>query len=118
MNEIFQHLRTILLPYAIHTHVTVDTDSEYSLFTRHIMKNKQPLFFASVKINKNYVSFHIMPIYVFPELVDDISPALLKRKQGKSCFNFKKVESDLFLELAQLTQESFDRYVAEGYVSV
>jgi len=40
------------------------------------MKNKKPMYFGSVKININYVSFHLMPVYVFPELLKNMSPAL------------------------------------------
>ena len=36
-----------------------------------------------------------MPVYMFPDLLDGISPELRRRMQGKSCFNFKKAESAL-----------------------
>jgi hypothetical protein len=46
---------------------------------------------------------------MFPELLKNISPELKKRMQGKSCFNFKKVEPDLFKELKELTRLSVER---------
>lgn len=61
------------------------------------------MYFGSVKINKNYVSFHLMPVYVFPFLIDKISPELKSRMQGKSCFNFKTIDIKLFSELGELT---------------
>ncbi len=57
-----------------------------------------------------------MPVYVNPALLDGISPALKKRMQGKSCFNFTKADPALFEELASLTQAGFDDYQAKGYV--
>ncbi len=54
-------------------------------------------------IKKSYVAFHLMPLYVQPDLAIDISPELTRRRQGKTCFNFKKVEPDLFDQLAVLT---------------
>jgi hypothetical protein len=36
--------------------------------------------------------------------------------QGKSCFNFSKLDEELFQELAQLTQAGFERYKQEGLV--
>jgi len=33
--------------------------------------------------------------------------------QGKSCFNFKKVEPELFKELTDLTKKSFERFQKE-----
>ena len=93
-----------------------DTPEDYTLNTRHIMKNRKPLFFGAVQIRKNYVSYHLMPIYVYPELVDDISPDLRKRMQGKSCFNFRKADIALFDELAALTERGYEKYREGRYV--
>ena len=49
-----------------------------------------------------------MPIYVQPSLLDDISPALKRRMQGKSCFNFAKVDEPLFAELEALTKRGYE----------
>jgi hypothetical protein len=54
-----------------------------------------------------------MPVYMYPELLKNISPALKKHMQGKSCFNFKKVEPELFEELAALTREGFKGFQNE-----
>lgn len=79
------------------------------------MKNKKPMYFGSVKINRSYVSFHLMPVYVFPELIDKISPDLKRRMQGKSCFNFKIVDDVLFAELTKLTEDGYLKYKQAGY---
>jgi hypothetical protein len=39
-----------------------------------------------------------------------VPPALKKRMQGKTCFNFKSVDKELFAELKKLTQEGVDSY--------
>ncbi|MEM7736150.1 MAG: hypothetical protein AAF267_10200 [Deinococcota bacterium] len=62
------------------------------------------------------MSFYLMPVYVFPELLGGISPKLKKRMQGKSCFNFKQVDADLFEELRQLTAAGYQRYQEAKYV--
>lgn len=54
-----------------------------------------------------------MPVYMYPEMLDDISPELRKRTQGKSCFNFKTVDETLFDELAALTKRGFERFQQE-----
>lgn len=113
---VFNQLKSILAPYTSQLKTTADTDNDYNLYTSHVMYNKQDLFFAGLRKQKNYVSFYLMPVYVFPELLDGISPELKKRMQGKSCFNFKNVDDQLFQELAQLTQAGYNRYHAEGYV--
>jgi hypothetical protein len=82
-----------------------------------MQSNNKPLFFASARVAKQYVSFHLMPVYVWPELLEGTSEQLRKRMQGKSCFNFKKPEPELFEELASLTRRGFERYRDTGYVT-
>ena len=71
---------------------------------------------ASVTIQKNYVSFHLMPVYGDPSLLKGASEGLINRMQGKSCFNFAKVDTDLFKELSTLTQKSIAAFVKRGFV--
>src|SRR5438132_6482809 len=101
--EVFEALKSIFKPYAKKMDVAHDTDKYYLLNTRYIMKNKQPLCFGGVRLGKNYVSFYLMSIYTCPDLIKAMSPALKKRMQGKSCFNFKEVDQKLFSELKTLT---------------
>jgi len=107
---IFEHLKSILRPFEPKLTVTADTPGAYSLDGPYSEKWKKQLFFGSAQIKKNYVSFYLMPVYMFPDLMKDISPELKKRMQGKSCFNFKKVEPDLFEELAELTRKGAERF--------
>ena len=114
--SVFASLRGILEPYAASLSVAADTGTEYSLNTRHIMKNGQPLFFGAVRANKACVSFHLMPIYAQPSLLSRITPELRRHMHGKSCFNFKREEPNLFVGLAQLTTAGFRSYEEQGYV--
>src|SRR4051812_40268504 len=50
-----------------------------------------PLWFGGVEIRKAYVSYHLMPVYARPGLLEGLSDGLKKRMQGKACFNFKSV---------------------------
>ena len=106
---VFEQLKAILKPYSKNLTVTADTCAAYSLEGTYSEKYKRVLFFGSVQIKKNYVSFYLMPVYMFPELLKGMSPELQKHMQGKSCFNFKKVEPDLFKELKELTRLSVER---------
>lgn len=114
--HIFEQLKHIISPYADALTCTIDDPALFYLETTHITKNKKPLFFGSVKINKTYVSYHLMPVYVFPELLIHISPELKRRMQGKSCFNFKVADQALFDELAALTKAGYQQYSIEGYI--
>ena len=70
--------------------------------------------FGGIDITSNYVSAHLMPVYVHPELLADISSELKKRMQGKSCFNFRTVQPDLFDEYAKLVATGFERFKRDG----
>jgi DNA transformation protein len=72
---------------------------------------------ARVEITKNYVSYHLMGIYMNPALQARLSGSLRKHMQGKSCFNFKVVDETLFGELAQITAESLAALRDNGFIS-
>lgn len=111
---VFEQLKNILKPYAEKLTLKADTADSYYLDGPYSEKWKKELFFGSAQIKKNYVSFYLMPVYMYPELLNDISPELRKRMQGKSCFNFKKVEPTLFDELAVLTHKGAEKFKQEN----
>ncbi|MEW5814717.1 MAG: hypothetical protein AB1798_04875 [Spirochaetota bacterium] len=115
-SQVFAELRRIMLPYARKLDCKVDDESELYVDTKHIQKNKKPLCFGAVQIKKNYVSYHLMPVYVNPTLVASASIDLKKHMQGKSCFNFTALDATLFKELAVLTEAGFKDYEKQGYV--
>jgi hypothetical protein len=113
----FDELRQILHVYQPQLVTVHDAADNFYLDTAYVQPNGQPLYFGSARIGKQYVSFHLMPVYMWPELLDGISDALRKRMQGKSCFNFRKPEPELFAELVAVTRAGFQRYCDHGYVS-
>jgi hypothetical protein len=113
---LFARLKALLTPYAPSLNIIDDEPGKYYLETGYSEKWKKPLFFGSVAVQKNYVSFYLMPVYMYPDLLQDISPALKKRMQGKSCFNFKQEDEALLAELEALTRNSFARLQQEGLV--
>lgn len=113
---VFAELRKVMEQYSGNLVVTANSDSEYSLDTHHIQPNKKQLFFGAVQVKKNYVSYHLMPVYVQPKLLEVISPELRKRMQGKSCFNFTTVDLILVSELADLTAAAYQSYNEQGFL--
>lgn len=111
---VFEQLRAILQPFEPELTLKVNTDDNYYLAAAHSPRWRAEVMFGSVQIKKNYVSFYLMPVYMYPELLDDMSSRLRKRMHGKSCFNFTKVETDLLAELVELTERSFARFRVEN----
>ncbi|MCI0691237.1 hypothetical protein L0337_04420 [candidate division KSB1 bacterium] len=113
---VFKKLKGVLKKYEPHLTVKGNTADAYYLDAGFSEKYKRVVFFGSVQIKKNYVSYYLMPVYVFPELLKGISPDLKKRMQGKSCFNFAAADEKIFSELVKLTKNGFDRFKQEGLV--
>jgi hypothetical protein len=114
LTPVFAAARDILKPYAPHLVTVHDSETEFYLDTAHLMPNTKPLNFASVQLRVKNVTFHLFPLYVYPELLTTISPALAKRMQGKTCFNFTTIDKQLFNELHDLVATGFARYQAVG----
>ena len=113
----FEKLRAILQPYESKLIVVADGKDHYALETPHVMKNKHRVYFGGVKIGKNYVSYHLMPVYALEEIQKEVSPELKKRMQGKSCFNFSVPDEKLFKQLARLTKIGFQRFTSKEFYS-
>ena len=97
-------LRSIMLAGAVGHVVAVDEPGNLIVRTAALdPSTRQPGWFGTVTTKKSYVAYHLMPLYDDPTLADGISAALAKRRQGKTCFNFKKIDEALFEEIADLT---------------
>ena len=114
---VFKELKQLLKPFEPHLLVQADTPENYYLNTPYTEKYKKELFFGAVQIKKNYVSYHLMPVYMFPDLLDDLSAGLRKRMQGKSCFNFRRLEPEQVQELAHLTERGLVRLKEERLIT-
>lgn len=111
---VFDQLKSMLYPFAQRLVVEADQVTAYALITPHVPPNK-PVSLGAVQIKKAYVSYYFMPVYYFPDLLHDVSPALKRRMQGKSCFNFASVDQlePTLGELTQLTERGFQRFAQE-----
>jgi hypothetical protein len=112
--EVFERLRPLLEAHESKLVVLDDQPASYALGVPWIREDGYRGWFGAVKVGKRYVSYHLMPVYAHPELLDRTSDALRKRMQGKSCFNFTKVDETLFDELAGLTRRGLDAFAADG----
>jgi hypothetical protein len=109
-DAVFARLRAILAPHARTLAAKHDQPDYYYLETRTAVYKGRPVFFAGVRKGKSYVSFHLMPVYAYPEMRKGLSPKLRKRMQGKACFNFTAVDEELFEELRQLTVRGIEGF--------
>lgn len=104
--ETFATLKSILQKHGGRMQVVTDQPGDFALASRSMRDpSGRPLFAAGVKIRKNYVSYHLMPVYMNPALLKDVPPALRRRMHGKSCFNFTAIDRDDARALAAITRK-------------
>ena len=118
---VFATLKPVLEKYARRLAVKVDTPTEYTLVTSSPspfpQHNGQPMYFGTVRLGKAYVSFHLMPLHMHPGLQKAVTPALKKRMQGKTCFNFKTdPELSVLADLERLTAAASQDWAARGWL--
>lgn len=111
LQPVHDRLRAILEPYRSRLVVANDGPDGMSLELPGY-KDTPWGFVAATRLGKRYVSFYLMGVYGEPELLASISPELRRRMQGKSCFNFTKLDEPLFRELEALTARSIERQPA------
>ena len=110
---VHDRLRAILAPYRSNLVVTRDGPEGMALEVPGL-EGKPWGYVAGTRVGKSYVSFYLMPVYADPALSGSISPALAKRRQGKSCFNFTKVDEGLFAELSELAAKGIPGFKAKA----
>lgn len=110
--ELFAALRGLLLAYRSELSVVHDDDGHFYANCRNLDAKGKAQFFGAVKASGRKHSFHFMPVYDFPELLVDLSPALQKHMQGKSCFNFTSLDPAVRDELQGLVERGASRYKA------
>jgi hypothetical protein len=105
--QLFGRFKAMLAPYAKDMYVSADTSQWFGVDMAPEAERDPTTWFGATRVGKRYVSYYLMPIYVKPDLLDDVSPELMKRMQGKSCFNFAKVDEKLLAELEDLTRRGY-----------
>jgi hypothetical protein len=101
-------LRSILTPYES----KLETASIYGMPTLRKAGATAHEWFAFVKPEARYVSFYLLPMLTFPEILAGASPALLKRRTGKSVLRFTALDEPLFAELEGVVAKAYEAYTA------
>jgi len=117
-NFIFIRFKDMLGRYAgEHLLTRNDNPDQFELIGPPTPRSKgREVWFGAARVGKRYVSYHLMPVYACPDLLEGISPELKKRMQGKSCFNFTHVDEKLFKELEILTEQGYERFKQEEMI--
>ena len=75
---VFDHLAAIFAPYRSTLIAKADEPGNLYLETPPSPAYPSGLFFGAVKTGKRYVSFHLMPVYVHPDLPPIFGPRIMR----------------------------------------
>lgn len=114
LSSVYTRLRDLMAHAAEGLEVTSDGDGSFGVDTGRRRADGYAYQFGSVRTGTRYVSYHLLPVYYWPDLLDDVDPLLRKRMQGKSCFNFTAVDEDLLAQLVTLTRRGVERLRTRG----
>ncbi len=113
-SDVFVALRGLLFAYKADLAVVHDKDDHFYANCKNTDAKGKAQFFGAVKVSGRRHTFHFMPIYDFPDLLDAISPTLKKRMRGKSCFNIDSRDPVLIQALEHLVEQGVSRYRDAG----
>lgn len=115
LRTLFVQLRALLKLHEPRLIVAQDDDVKY-LLSSHEMRasDGRRTAFAGVELHKAHVSLRLTPITLHPELLDELSPALKERMQGKAGFNFSRLDDSLAEDIAALLARGVALFEADG----
>jgi len=121
LSLIFHQLRNLMKPFEIGTFkARVDEEKRYDLWSEKKVviegRKRNNVYFAGLVIQRNYVGFYFMPVYVDEDLKTVFKPELLKLLKGKSCFHVKKTDDELSLQIADALRTGYDLYRKRGWI--
>lgn len=74
------------------------------------------LYLGGALVQKGFVGFYFFPIYVVPELKEELSPELLKTLKGKTCFHIKKDDPQIYQQITDALQKGYQLYKSKGWI--
>ena len=105
-SEIEAELRAILARYEDR----LDAATIYGIAVLHRPGARSHDWFAGIRPGKGTAKLMLLPVKAHPELLDDVSAALLKRKSGDALFTFRPGDAALLPELERLVAHAFEVY--------
>jgi len=79
-------------------------------------RKKDELWFASALIQKGYVGFYYMPVYMNDAIRSQLGADLLKCLKGKACFYIKKDDPVLFDQIEKALHLGVDAFKMKGWI--
>jgi hypothetical protein len=125
LDATFETLSGVLRAHAAGLTIAADTPDRFSLeatpgpatLVAWGGRARRPtLPVAWVERGRSHVGYHLMGLDGTPGLAANLSAALRARRQGKTCFNFRRPEEAPLAELADVTAASITGLRRAGFI--
>ena len=118
---IFEALKALLLPYEKgEMKVHGGTGGTISLINHRPLvidgRKKPAMWFAGAMVQKGFVGFYFMCVYMNEPLKKRINPELLKCLKGKACFHIKKDDPVIYGQIEEALKMGFADFRKRGWV--
>lgn len=116
---IFDQLKKMMEPYDKKRSLVLHAKPSQSILVSHKPveidgRKMNELWFVAALVQKGYVGFYFVPVYMRTEMKKHFSPELLKCLKGKSCFHLKKNDPVLMKEIKGLIKTGYEGYIERG----
>lgn len=124
LERIFNNLKNILSEYSpplfIKEGLNISGKKNYELVSNKEVKiygrKKKEVYFAGLIIQKGYVGFYYMLVYIDKNITKKIDPNLLKTLKGKTCFYIKSDDKETTKAIKDALKIAFDYYKKQGWI--
>lgn len=118
-SEVFKQLKKLIGRYEEHFTAKMDFEGRYELWAVKDLviegRKRKEIYFASAIIQRNYVGFYFMPVYIEAEMKTIFGARLLKLLKGKSCFHIKTLDHELEEQISDALEKGFQLYRQRGW---
>ncbi|HPB25859.1 MAG TPA: hypothetical protein PLB59_08065 [Bacteroidales bacterium] len=118
--ENFEKIKSMYQQFVPPLSIMMETSERYDLYSAKEVEIKnrryKEIYFGSVILKPKYTGFYFMPVYLFPEMLNEVPEILKKLQTGKSCFHIKKNDEQLFKAIEELMKAGFATYKKHKYV--
>jgi hypothetical protein len=120
LKQIFDQVKPLLEEYRPPLAAKKENERYFDLWSFKELviadRKRKEVFFAGLIIQKAYVGFYFMPVYVEQEIKTLFQPELLRLLKGKSCFHIKRMTPELLEQVRMALKAGFLLYQERGWV--
>lgn len=120
--EIFNAIKKMAEPYdgkgamVLHT----NTGGQFNLVSHKPVeiagRKRNELWFISALVQKGYVGFYFMPVYMNEPMQKVFSPEFIKCLKGKACFHSKKNDPVIMKDIQKAFKLGYQAYKDRGWL--